>query len=142
MDESVDNVFHIDYKGLNRMVEDRNGQKMKIKYVKCPVCSNIMNRINFGIRSGVIIDRCKGHGVWLDGGQLKQLLEWRKAGGKLLHDKREDEEKSKRAKREASSKKISTHQSYDAYGINLSSHVDSDDDLFTSVANILFRLLD
>ncbi len=47
--------------------------------------------IDFGARSGVIIDQCKAHGIWLDEGELKHLMEWRKAGGKLLHEKREIE---------------------------------------------------
>ncbi len=45
-----------------------------------------MTRINFGTKSGVIIDQCSAHGVWLDGGELRRLLTWRKAGGELLHE--------------------------------------------------------
>ena len=52
-----------------------------------------MNRINFGTNSGVIVDRCKDHGIWLDGGDLKHLFEWMKAGGKLLQQEREEEQK-------------------------------------------------
>lgn len=54
----------------------------------------MMNRINFGSRSGVVIDRCKEHGVWLDAGELRQLCEWIKHGGKLL-DKEKTEERKK-----------------------------------------------
>lgn len=32
------------------------------------------------------MDRCRHHGVWLDGGELRRLLEWKKAGGQLLHE--------------------------------------------------------
>ena len=52
-----------------------------------------MNRVNFGTNSGVIVDRCKDHGVWLDGGELRQLFEWMKAGGKLLQQEREAEQR-------------------------------------------------
>ncbi len=55
--------------------------------MKCPVCSDFMQRKNFGARSGVIADRCNKHGIWLDGGELKRLMEWKKAGGQLLHEK-------------------------------------------------------
>jgi Zn-finger nucleic acid-binding protein len=46
-----------------------------------------MSRHVFGYRSGVVIDQCKGHGVWLDSGEVTHLLEWKKAGGQLLQDK-------------------------------------------------------
>jgi Zn-finger nucleic acid-binding protein len=50
-----------------------------------------MNRVNFGTKSGVIVDRCRDHGVWLDGGELRHLFEWMKAGGKLLSQEREQQ---------------------------------------------------
>ena len=34
----------------------------------------MMNRQNFGRRSGVIIDVCKGHGVWFEPGELSAVL--------------------------------------------------------------------
>jgi Zn-finger nucleic acid-binding protein len=64
-----------------------------VKYIKCPVCDKFMNRLNFGSRSGVIVDKCKEHGIWLDGGELKQIMEWTKAGGKLLDKEKKSEEK-------------------------------------------------
>lgn len=66
----------------------------KIVYRPCPVCKKLMNRMNFGARSGTIIDQCKDHGLYLDGGELRQLLEWRKAGGHLV-EKRSAEFKQK-----------------------------------------------
>ena len=59
----------------------RHKQERVIKYRACPICSKIMQRINYRVVSGVIVDRCLRHGVWLDGGELKQILEWKKAGG-------------------------------------------------------------
>ena len=46
----------------------------------------LMNRVNFGRRSGVVIDQCIKHGIWLDSGELTHLLEWKKAGGQLLQE--------------------------------------------------------
>jgi Zn-finger nucleic acid-binding protein len=40
-----------------------------------------MSRVNFGYRSGVVIDRCTNHGIWLDSGEITHLMEWKKAGG-------------------------------------------------------------
>ncbi len=40
-----------------------------------------MNRVNFAYRSGVVVDKCRDHGLWLKSGELIHLLEWKKAGG-------------------------------------------------------------
>ena len=58
-------------------------------YRRCPMCAELMSRVNFGGKSGVIIDRCGTHGVWLDGSELRRLLEWWRAGGKLLYQQNE-----------------------------------------------------
>jgi Zn-finger nucleic acid-binding protein len=42
-----------------------------------------MQRMNYKAISGVIVDRCLRHGVWLDGGELRQIFEWKKAGGEV-----------------------------------------------------------
>jgi Zn-finger nucleic acid-binding protein len=43
-----------------------------------------MHRKSYGARAGVVVDRCRLHGVWLDGGELNQLLKWAGAGGRKL----------------------------------------------------------
>jgi len=53
----------------------------KVRYVACPVCKKIMNRSNFAHRSGVVIDTCKGHGVWLEAGELGRALAFIDSGG-------------------------------------------------------------
>jgi len=52
-----------------------------IVYRKCPVCEETMQRKNFMGRSGVITDLCVEHGVWLDSGELRHIMEWVKTGG-------------------------------------------------------------
>jgi len=138
LDKSVTNVFRIDHKNINKLVKDRANQKRKVQYVKCPVCTNIMNRANFGKRSGVIIDRCKDHGIWLDGGELKQIMEWRKAGGKLLHDKKTTQEK----KTEKKWKRDGTifHEKTIRSGNFSMSDLDLDDDIATTISNLISRL--
>lgn len=98
LESSVTNVFSIDYQRLDAAVQGRGPEI--IRYGRCPVCGTLMNRVNFGSRSGVVADRCKGHGVWLDGGELRQLLEWKKAGGNLLHQKVLAEREAEQARRE------------------------------------------
>ncbi len=50
-------------------------------YLKCPVCSKHMNRMNFARISGIIIDRCKGHGYWFDTHELERVFAFISEGG-------------------------------------------------------------
>jgi Zn-finger nucleic acid-binding protein len=60
-----------------------------VRYVPCPVCDKLMNRTNFAHASGVILDVCKGHGVWLDRGELQRVLEFVGSGGLAVARDRE-----------------------------------------------------
>ncbi len=75
---------------LDQIHEDF-GSHHEVVYRKCPFCAERMSHLNFGGRSGVILDKCGTHGVWLDGGELRRLAEWWRAGGKLIHKKHEAE---------------------------------------------------
>lgn len=52
-----------------------------VRYVKCPDCGAVMNRINFARWSGVIVDVCKRHGTWFDRDELRQIVEFIRGGG-------------------------------------------------------------
>jgi Zn-finger nucleic acid-binding protein len=52
-----------------------------ITYVRCPRCAKPMNRMNFGRRSGVIVDACRDHGTWLDAGELERVRDFVRAHG-------------------------------------------------------------
>jgi hypothetical protein len=45
------------------------------------------------------VDRCRDHGLWLDAGELRQLLEWARAGGALLDLERRQEQALEEARR-------------------------------------------
>ena len=47
--------------------------RAKDAYLPCPVCGDLMSRKNFKTISGVLIDICRHHGVWLDAGELYQI---------------------------------------------------------------------
>ncbi len=53
----------------------------QIRYLPCPECDQLMNRINFARCSGVIVDICKGHGSWFDRDELSRIIEFIRAGG-------------------------------------------------------------
>lgn len=42
----------------------------------CPRCSAVMTQCEFGGSSGVFVDTCKKHGVWLDHGELRQVVDF------------------------------------------------------------------
>jgi Zn-finger nucleic acid-binding protein len=52
-----------------------------IRYVPCPVCSKLMNRVNFGNCSHVVVDVCAQHGTWFDRDELRRIVEFIRAGG-------------------------------------------------------------
>lgn len=62
---------------------------LKISYLPCPVCGELMNRSNFGRASGVIIDTCKSHGVWLDSTELSDILQFIDKGGLVRQREKE-----------------------------------------------------
>ena len=58
-----------------------SGDPDKIRYVPCPQCGQLMNRINFARCSGVIVDVCKGHGTWFDRDELSGIVQFIRGGG-------------------------------------------------------------
>lgn len=50
-------------------------------YRPCLRCGTMMNRMNFGRRSGTVIDACRGHGTFLDRGELHQVVRFIHDGG-------------------------------------------------------------
>lgn len=89
LDSTVSKVFTIKKQQLASLNQERTQDLKEIRYIKCPVCRQMMNRVNFGHRSGVIMDQCSSHGIWLDSGEITRLLEWKKAGGQLLARQKE-----------------------------------------------------
>jgi Zn-finger nucleic acid-binding protein len=52
-----------------------------VKYRPCVRCGKMMNRVNFGRLSGAVVDVCKGHGTFLDAGELHQIVTFVHDGG-------------------------------------------------------------
>ena len=52
-----------------------------IRYRKCVACGKMMNRLNFGRLSGTVVDVCKGHGTFLDAGELHRIVSFIQKGG-------------------------------------------------------------
>jgi Zn-finger nucleic acid-binding protein len=86
---AVTGVHAIDPQRLNEVQNVKRSGDYPVTYIDCPVCRRLMNRVNLGTRSGVIADQCRQHGMWLDGGELRQVMEWMKAGGGILQKEKE-----------------------------------------------------
>jgi Zn-finger nucleic acid-binding protein len=52
-----------------------------VRYRKCVRCTEMMNRVNFGRLSGVVVDACRGHGTYLDAGELHRIVAFIRSGG-------------------------------------------------------------
>lgn len=87
---SVSPAYEVNLKQIYNITRERTPENNRVRYIKCPECGKFMNRVNFGFMSGVVMDQCRQHGVWLDNGELLQLMEWKKAGGQLLHENRKN----------------------------------------------------
>jgi Zn-finger nucleic acid-binding protein len=60
-----------------------------VRYLPCVVCKELMIRRNFAQCSGVILDLCREHGLWLDRGELERVLEFVRKGGLVKARERE-----------------------------------------------------
>jgi Zn-finger nucleic acid-binding protein len=141
LEATVSNVFTINRTQLEAINATRRSNDYGVSYIKCPVCSKLMNRVNFGAKSGVVADRCKDHGVWLDGGELRQLFEWMKAGGKLLHQERQEQlkisEERERRKKQAQSGSGAGCPDDSNYYLYGNPSEDGDPDLFEIVKKVV-----
>lgn len=73
-----------------------------IRYVPCPVCQELMNRVNFANCSHVIVDVCRQHGTWFDKDELRGMVEFIRAGGMDKARTREIQELEQKRRRLAS----------------------------------------
>ncbi len=44
-------------------------------YISCPICKGLMSQSNFEDISGIILDKCLSHGIWLERQDLEQILD-------------------------------------------------------------------
>jgi Zn-finger nucleic acid-binding protein len=66
---------------LTPRVTGSNPARQGVQYRNCPECDGYMARRNYRKKSGVIIDTCSEHGVWLDADELEQIAGFILRGG-------------------------------------------------------------
>lgn len=69
-------------------------------YVKCPGCAKLMNRRQFALGAGIIVDVCRDHGTFFDAGELPRIIEFVMSGGLEAAEKAQIEQLRQQAKRE------------------------------------------
>jgi Zn-finger nucleic acid-binding protein len=67
--------------GMAAPLPTENIDPGNFRYVPCPVCQTLMNRVNFANCSHVIVDVCTKHGTWFDKDELRKMIEFIRAGG-------------------------------------------------------------
>ena len=100
LDQAVGPVWAIDPQLLQTLADSPRAEASSWRYRPCPSCGELMHRQLHGQRSGVVVDRCRDHGLWLDAGELRQLLEWTRAGGQLLEQQRRLEQEREEARQQ------------------------------------------
>jgi len=89
------------HRGVTRAPPPRaNPATRPVVYLKCPACTTVMNRNNFGGTSGIVVDVCPRHGVWFDPGELPRVLDFVQAGGLDRARKRAADERAERERHE------------------------------------------
>jgi len=73
------NMFNPYY--LRFMQDHPRDNRKKAQFHNCPVCNEFMDIINYKKQSGILLDICEEHGIWIDGGELQQIVEWYEVGG-------------------------------------------------------------
>lgn len=71
--------------------------EFRVSYRPCVTCGTMMNRVNFGQISGVVVDVCRSHGTFLDAGELQRIVTFIQEGG--LDRARERERENLREER-------------------------------------------
>lgn len=79
--DTLDALAHLKLEGLKdstfeaTLVADHPDVDLTPR-INCPVCNSVLDRFVFCVDSGVTIDRCAEHGMWLDDGELSQVVSY------------------------------------------------------------------
>lgn len=58
-----------------------NRRPDRVRYVRCPGCRQLMNRVNFADYSGIVVDVCREHGTWFEVNELQGIVHFLRSGG-------------------------------------------------------------
>lgn len=94
----------------------------RVRYVPCPICQQLMHRVNFAKCSNVIVDVCKSHGTWFDKAELHRIVKFISAGGMdVVRAKEMEELERKRRELEADKNAAAASDRRGGYGYDYGS---------------------
>lgn len=111
-----------------------------VRYIPCPRCTKLMNRVNFARSSGVVMDVCKNDGVWLDRGELQRVVSFVESGGLAAAREHQREQLVDERRRLESSKAASAAAITDYQGLTLTTSARTSS-FNTPVEQLLFDAL-
>jgi Zn-finger nucleic acid-binding protein len=112
-----------------------SGPIEKVRYVPCPVCRNLMHRVQFANCSRVIIDVCKQHGTWFDRDELRRIVEFTRSGGL------EEARRKEKAQLEAERRQMKAERVARAFASPQPGSEYTDSHLAVSAASALLRAI-
>ncbi|WP_028456375.1 hypothetical protein [Chitinilyticum litopenaei] len=80
LDKVAGQVREINHGRISAILAERVPREA-VRYRPCPACGKVMHRHAYNRHIPLIVDDCREHGVWLDGGEFTVLAEWMEAGG-------------------------------------------------------------
>jgi len=93
----------------------------RVSYRPCVRCGTMMNRVNFARMSGTILDVCRGHGTFLDQGELQAIVGFIQDGGlerarqRQIEDLREQEKRLREQESRLAATRYGKPSPYPAY---------------------------
>jgi len=97
----------------SQLPQAQEGLEEKVRYLPCPVCQKLMNRVNFAHCSHVVVDVCSRHGTWFDKDELRRIIEFIRAGGLEAERAREISELASQRRQTQAAQKASAWASPD-----------------------------
>jgi Zn-finger nucleic acid-binding protein len=100
-----------------------------VRYRPCVRCGKMMNRTNFGRLSGTIVDVCRGHGTFLDTGELHAVVTFIQQGGlermraREIEDLKDEQRRLREVQSDASRQAHHTDARLDLAGSWDASHI-------------------
>jgi Zn-finger nucleic acid-binding protein len=89
----------------------------KVRYRMCPRCGDPMSRRNYGSVSGVVIDECNRHGMYLDAREFEAIETFIRMGGLALQRQRfEERVRDRQRKAENAEEEARLHSRRRGYG--------------------------
>jgi Zn-finger nucleic acid-binding protein len=81
LDLTTEGVSREEAATLRPALPRANPGEAEVRYLACVRCGDRMVRRQIAPRTGIVVDVCRPHGLWLDGGELERFQAFVRAGG-------------------------------------------------------------